>query len=106
MFRIAAAALCLTASAASADQLVGFVHTHVHGIQGSFSNPINYRPNRAEGLAYVRASGFNEANTVYVKRRRAGVTTGTSVTPPNGITGYGTTSGAAQIQLGENLPRY
>lgn len=108
MFRIAATALCLTASAATADTLVGFHHTHQDGYTGSFTNPINYRPNRAPGLSIVRDAGYNEANTVMVKRRRAGVTTGTSITPPQGITGTGvaTSSGAPLVQLGENLPRY
>lgn len=108
MFRIAATALCLVASSAQADTLVDFYHTHQDGYVGSFTNPINYRPNRAPGLAIVRAQGYNEANTVMVKRRREGVTTGTTITPPQGITGIGvaSSSGAPLVQLGENLPRY
>ncbi len=85
MFRIAAAALCLTASAASADQLVGFVHTHVDGYTGSYSNPINYRANRGTGI--VRSAGYSEANTKLIKSRRPGVTTGDSIEPPQGVTG-------------------
>ncbi|WP_298297031.1 hypothetical protein [uncultured Litoreibacter sp.] len=85
MFRIAAAALCLSASAASADQLVSYVHTHVTGYTGSYSNPINYRPNRGTGI--VRDAGYSEANTLFVRRDRVGVTTGKTVSPPQGVTG-------------------
>lgn len=104
MFRIAAAALCLTASAASADQLVGFVHTHVDGYTGSYSTPFNYRPNRATD--FVRHSGFNEANSRYIKAGRVGKTEGRTVSTTEIFVSGGAPSGGAQVQMGQNLPRY
>ena len=87
MFRIAAAALCLIASSAQADHLTGHHHSHHSGYTGSFTNPINYRPNRTPGFVAVRTQGYTEADTLIVKRGAEGVTTGTSVQPGQAVTG-------------------
>ncbi len=97
MLRITAAAFCLIASSAQADDLVGFYHTHQDGYVGSFTNPINYRPNRTPGFVAVRTPGYSEANTLIIKRGRPGVTTGTSVAPPQGTTGQ-TLPGGYELQ--------
>ncbi|MEM9584947.1 MAG: hypothetical protein AAGA08_17675 [Pseudomonadota bacterium] len=90
MFRIAAV-LCLVASSAQADTLIGYAHSHDHGYVGSFTNPINYRPNRTPGFVAVRTSGYTEANTLIVKRAQEGVTTGTTATPGQASTGQNLT---------------
>lgn len=87
MLRITAAALCLIATSTLADNSRGFQHTHQDGYTGSFSNPINYRPNRTPGVVVVRVPGYTEANTLRIRGGRPGVTTGTSVAPPQGVTG-------------------
>lgn len=70
---------------------------HSHGQVASYSEPINYRPNNGEGRLIVRPAGYSEANTKILRSGTAGVTTGTSQLPAQGVTQPGRHSTGALI---------
>jgi len=86
MFRVLVA-VSVFAAPAFADASNMTVHTQ-HGV-GSFSEPINYRPNNAEGRVIVRPEGYSEANTKMVRSETVGVTTGSDASSAQIVTQAG-----------------